>query len=216
MLVGVAAGHPATVDAGFEILASGGSAADAAVAASLVSCVAETMMTGLLGGGHGIYWSAARREARLIDCFVAVPGLGAAPTEPELIRLEVPFGAELVHYAVGPASCAVPGLPAGLDALWRLHGCLPWETLVEPALHAPGGRLLQAGDVVDQPGLVAALELVADEGAAAVYAGTIRGRLLELMAERGGPVTADDLDAYRAVWLEPVEVRRDGDRFLTR
>src|SRR5918999_6093323 len=248
MLVGVAAGHPATVDAGIEILEAGGSAADAAVAASLVSCVAETMMTGLLGGGHGIYWSAARREARLLDCFVAVPGLGAPPTEPELIRLEVPFGAELVHYAVGPASCGVPGLPAGLDALWRMHGRLPWKSLVEPALrlarrgvelppahasclamlapvmtmnegaalHAPGGRLLQAGDVVDQPGLVAALELIADEGAAAVYAGTIRARLLELMAERGGLVTADDLDAYRAVWLEPVEVWRNGDRFLTR
>jgi gamma-glutamyltranspeptidase / glutathione hydrolase len=248
MLVGVAAGHPATVDAGIEILEAGGSAGDAAVAASLASCVAETMMTGLLGGGHAIYWSEARREARLLDCFVAVPGLGAPPVEPELIRLEVPFGAELVHYAVGPASFAVPGLPAGLDALWKLHGRLPWESLVEPALrlarrgvelppahasclamlapvmtmnegaalHAPGGRLLEAGDVVEQPGLVAALELVADEGAAAVYAGTIRGSLLELMAERGGLVTADDLDAYRAVWVEPVEVWRDGRRNLTR
>jgi gamma-glutamyltranspeptidase/glutathione hydrolase len=248
MLVGVAAGHPATVDAGIEILEAGGSAADAAVAASLASCVAETMMTGLLSGGHGIYWSAERREARLLDCFVAVPGLGAPPTEPELIRLEVPFGAELVHYAVGPASFAVPGLPAGLDALWRLHGRLPWERLVEPALrlarrgvelpaahasclamlapvmtmnegaalHAPGGRLLAAGDVVEQPGVVAALELVADEGAESVYTGTIRERLLELMAERGGLVTADDLDAYRAVWLEPVEVWRDGHRHLTR
>jgi gamma-glutamyltranspeptidase / glutathione hydrolase len=248
MLVGVAAGHPATVDAGIEILEAGGSAADAAVAASLASCVAETLMTGLLGGGHAIYWSAARREARLLDCFVSVPGLGAPPGEPELVRLEVPFGAELVHYAVGPASCAVPGLPAGLDALWRLHGRLPWETLVAPALHlarhgvelppahasclamlAPvmtmnegaalhlrGGRLLAAGDLLEQPGLVTALELVADEGANGVYAGTIRARLLELMAERGGLVTADDLDAYRAVWLEPVEVWRDGRRHLTR
>ena len=49
---GIAAGHPATADAGAEILAEGGSAADAAVAACLASCVAETIMTGLLGGGH--------------------------------------------------------------------------------------------------------------------------------------------------------------------
>ena len=47
---GVAAGHPATVVAGIEILEEGGSAADAAVAASFASCVAETLMTGLLGG----------------------------------------------------------------------------------------------------------------------------------------------------------------------
>ena len=74
---GVAAGHPATARAGAEILADGGSAADAAVAASLASCVAETVMTGLLGGGHAIYYDAAPARARNLDCFCAVPGLGA-------------------------------------------------------------------------------------------------------------------------------------------
>src|SRR2546421_2419048 len=131
---GLAAGHPATVEAGIEILEEGGTAADAAVAASLASCVAETVMTGLLGGGHAIYLDGASGRASNLDCFVAVPGLGAAPREPELLHLDVPFGAELVHYAVGPASCGVPGLPAGLDALWREHGRLPWARLVEPAL----------------------------------------------------------------------------------
>ena len=43
---GIAAGNPATAAAGAEILADGGNAADAAVAASLASCVAETVMTG--------------------------------------------------------------------------------------------------------------------------------------------------------------------------
>jgi gamma-glutamyltranspeptidase / glutathione hydrolase len=131
---GVAAGHPATTAAGMQVLADGGSAADAAVAACLASCVAETVMTGLLGGGHAIYYDAARERARNLDCFVAVPGLGAAPGEPELLELQVPFGAELVQYAVGPASCGVPGLPAGLVALWREHGRLPWPELAGPAL----------------------------------------------------------------------------------
>ena len=130
----VAAGHPATAAAGAEILADGGSAADAAVASVLASCVAETVMTGLLGGGHAIYWDAARRTARNLDCFVAVPGLGADPRQAELVHLDVPFGEELVHYAVGPASCGTPGVPAGLDALWQEHGRLPWPRLVEPAL----------------------------------------------------------------------------------
>src|SRR6266516_4357501 len=114
MHAGVAAGHPATTDAGIEILAAGGNAADAAVAACLASCVAETVMTGLLGGGHAIYFDAATGRARNLDCFVAVPGLGAEPREPELLHLDVPFGAELVHYAVGIASCGVPGVVAGL------------------------------------------------------------------------------------------------------
>jgi gamma-glutamyltranspeptidase / glutathione hydrolase len=134
IVAGVAAGHPATTAAGIEILAEGGSAADAAVAACLASCVAETVMTGLLGGGHAIYFDAATGHARNLDCFVAVPGLGAEWHEPELFHLDVPFGAELVHYAVGPASCGVPGLPAGLVALWQEYGLLPWPRVVDPAV----------------------------------------------------------------------------------
>src|ERR671933_333961 len=201
MRAAVAAGHPATAQTGAEILEAGGSAADAAVAASLASCVAETVMTGFLGGGHAIYYDAGGGQARNLDCFVAVPGLGVAPREAALLELDVPFGAELVHYAVGIASCGVPGVPAGLDALWRRHGRLDWPRLVEPALrlaragvemppahasclamlapvmtmnegariYAPAGRLLEAGDRLEQPGLVHALEAVAAEGARSVY-----------------------------------------------
>src|SRR6266496_5202363 len=131
---GIAAGHPATAAAGAEILAAGGNAADAAVAASLASCVAETLMTGLLGGGHAIYFDAATGRARNLDCFVAVPGLGGEDRSAELVELDVPFGEEVVQYAIGIASCGVPGVPGGLDELWRWHGRLPWERLVEPAL----------------------------------------------------------------------------------
>src|SRR5947209_4675707 len=90
----VAAGHPATAAAGAEILAEGGTAADATVAAALASCVSETVMTGLLGGGHGIYWDGASGRARLLDCFVSVPGLGRIEPNPELVHLDVPFGEE--------------------------------------------------------------------------------------------------------------------------
>src|SRR5687767_6907447 len=202
---GVAAGHAATADAAAEILQEGGSAADAAVAASLASCVAETVMTGLLGGGHALHWDG--REAWSLDCFVDVPsGRGAAPVE-----LHVPFGEELVHYAVGPGTCAVPGLPAGLGALHERFGVLPWPRLVEPALrlarsnvvmppahaaclamlapvftmraageriYAPAGRPLETGEVLAQPGLVEALSIVAEEGVGTVYTGTIAERLL--------------------------------------
>jgi gamma-glutamyltranspeptidase / glutathione hydrolase len=235
----VAAGHPATAAAGFEILAEGGTAADAAVAASLASCVAETVMTGLLSGGHAIVWDGS--HARNLDCFVTVP-TGSGPL---MLDVPVPFGEETVHYAVGPASCAVPGLPAGLDALWRQHGRLPWARLVEPALalaragvvmpprhaacfamlepvmtlnrgaelYAPGGRLLAAGDRLDQPGLVAALETLAAEGATAVYRGSIAEALL---AVEGIGVTRGDLEAYEPRWSDPVEVPYAGTRFLMR
>ena len=132
------------MEAGIEVLAASGSAADAAVAACLASCVAETVMTGLLGGGHAIYFDAASGRARNLDCFVAVPGLDASvrPTEP--VELEIPFGAELVHYTIGAATCGVPGIPAGLATLHGEYGRLPWARLVEPAL-----RLARTG--VDFP-----------------------------------------------------------------
>jgi gamma-glutamyltranspeptidase/glutathione hydrolase len=234
----VAAGHPATAAAGLEILADGGTAADAAVAAALASCVAETVMTGLLGGAHAIVWDGSR--VRSLDCFVTVPS-GSGP----MVELAVPFGEETVRYSVGPASCAVPGLPAGLDALWREYGRLPWARLVEPALvlaragselpfrhaaclamlepvmtlnrgadlYAPGGRLLGAGGRLEQPGLVAALELLAGEGADSVYRGTIAESLFGV---EGIVVTRDDLAAYRVLWAEPVEVPYAGTRFFTR
>ena len=216
MTASIAAGHPATVGAGIEILQAGGGAADAAVAASLASCVAETVMTGLLGGGHAIYYEAASGQIENLDCFVAVPGLGAERRQAQLLELDVPFGAELVHYAVGIASCGVPGVPAGLDQLWRRHGRLDWPRLVEPALrlarggvemspaqasclamlapvmtmnegariYAPGGVLLETGNRLEQPGLVRALELMAEEGAASAYSGSIADALLALMLER--------------------------------
>jgi gamma-glutamyltranspeptidase/glutathione hydrolase len=70
--------------------------------------------------------------------------------------------------------------------------------------------------VLEQPGLVRALGLVADEGAATVYTGSIAGVLLYLVAEREGAVTADDLASYRAEWREPVEVAFAGRRIATR
>jgi gamma-glutamyltranspeptidase/glutathione hydrolase len=245
---GIAAGHPATADAGFGVLEDGGTAADAAVAASLASCVAETVMTGLAGGGHAIWFDGKSGEVRLLDFFVTVPGLESHRALSGLEDIGIPFGNEIVHYQVGIASCAVPGVPAGLDELWRRHGRLPWARLVEPALalarsgvemppahaaclamlapvmtlregariYAPDGELLPSGSRLEQPGLVKALELIRDEGARTFYAGSIADALLALMAERGGPVTADDLQAYEPTWRDPTEATYLGRRVLTR
>jgi gamma-glutamyltranspeptidase/glutathione hydrolase len=228
------------VAAGIGILEEGGTAADAAVAASLASCVAETVMTGLLGGGHAVYFDG--REVWNLDCFVDVPsGAGAPPVE-----LRVPFGEELVHYAVGPGTCAVPGLPRGLGELHRRHGRLPWPTVVAPALrlaregvvmppahaaclamlgpvftmqpdgeriYAPAGRLLETGETLAQPGLATALELLAEEGADSVYEGSIAELLTTF---EGVPVTAADLARYEARWDAPPEIPWLGRRVLTR
>jgi gamma-glutamyltranspeptidase/glutathione hydrolase len=244
---GVAGGHPATVRAGIEALSEGGGAADAAVAACLASCVAETVMTGLLGGGHGMIWDAAKGKALHLDFFVAVPGLGAVQRARELRRLEVPFGQELVHYAIGPASCAVPGVLPGLRELWGRYGRLPWPRLLEPAIelardgvpmtprhvaclemlapvmtlhdgariYAPGGALLQENELLRQPGIASALTLLGEDPES-LERGELARALLELMADRDGVVTRDDLDAYRPAWRDPVAVDYAGTRLHTR
>ena len=71
MKAGVAAGHPATAEVGFEILAEGGTAADAVVAMALASCVAETVMSGLLAGCHVIAFDGSKVQN--LDGFAAVP-----------------------------------------------------------------------------------------------------------------------------------------------
>ena len=244
----IAAGHPATARAGLEILEADGNAADAAVAATFVACVAETVMTGIAGGGHAIWWDATARRATLLDFFVSVPGLGGRRNAAPPTEIEIPFGSQPVPYAIGIGTCAVPGVALGLDALWRRFGSLPWSRLVEPALqvarsgvelppahaaclamlepvltmregapmYAPHGRLLTAGERLDQPGLARALELVADEGAATFSSGTVAHELVALMEERGGLVTAEDLRAYEPEWLDPVEVEYAGRRVHTR
>jgi gamma-glutamyltranspeptidase/glutathione hydrolase len=244
MKAGIAAGHPATAAAGAEILSAGGNAADAAVAATLASCVAETVMTGLLGGGHAIYWDPARGQAVNLDCFCTVP----SGERGDLEVLEVPFGEELVHYAIGPASFAVPGVPAGVGALHARFGRLPWRDVFAPALrlarrgvemppahasclamlapvmtmdagariYAPNNTLLQPGDTLNQPGLEKALVLLAEEGAASVYTGSLAQSVLSLMRQRGGIVTASDLSAYEARWSDPLVVPYAGTRVLTR
>jgi gamma-glutamyltranspeptidase / glutathione hydrolase len=240
---GVAAGHPATAEAGAAVLAAGGNAADATVAAVLASCVAETVMTGLLGGGHAIYWDAARGSAWNLDCFCSVP----SGERGKLVELPVPFGEELVHYAIGPASFAVPGVPGGLGALHERFGRLPWRELCSPAIaiahgvtmppahaaclamlapvmtldrgaeiYAPGGALLEAGDDLRQPGLARALELLADEGARSMNDGSLAEAILALERERGGAVTRDDLASYDARWIEPTRIAYAGMDVVTR
>jgi gamma-glutamyltranspeptidase/glutathione hydrolase len=205
---------------------------------ALASCVAETVLSGLLSGAHAAVFDGER--AYHLDCFAAVPS-GSGP----LLEVPVLFGEHVVPYFVGPSSCAVPGLPAGIDEVWRRLGRLPWREIVAPArrlavegvelpaaqarslemlagimtpgrgadIYTPGGKLLVGGDRLDQPRLVHALDAIADEGARSVYEGTLAEALLGV---EGIEITADDLTGYRAEWREPVFAAWQGMRVATR
>jgi gamma-glutamyltranspeptidase/glutathione hydrolase len=130
---GVAASHPATARTGIRILQAGGSAADAAVGAVLACCVAETVYTGLGGGGFATFFEASTGKVTCLDFFVAVPGLDGDRKPEPMVAVDVFFGGLPQVYSIGGASVAVPGVPAGLGEVHKRWGRLPWPEVVEPA-----------------------------------------------------------------------------------
>jgi gamma-glutamyltranspeptidase / glutathione hydrolase len=131
---GVATGHPATAAAGLRILAAGGSAADAAVAAVLSGSAAESILTSVGGGGFATYYDAGSRAVTCLDFFCSIPGLDGDRTAGPMEPIEVNFGGVPLAYSIGGASVAVPGVPAGCGAVHERWGRLPWHQVVEPAI----------------------------------------------------------------------------------
>ena len=134
----VAAGHPLTAAAGARVLDEGGNAVDACVAAAFAAWVAESPLTGPGAGGFALVVPSDGRPARVADFFVSTPGLGRpAPPAAEMRAIDVAFGGDgqtTQVFRIGEASCAVPGAAAGLGAVHRAYGRLPWRVLLEPAI----------------------------------------------------------------------------------
>ncbi len=207
----IAAGHPCTAAAGARVLAAGGNAVDAAVAAVLAAFVAEGPLTGPAGGGF-ILVAGRQTEPVVYDAFFAAPHRPLGEVE----EVVVDFGdASTQVFHVGAGTVAVPGLVAGLERVHAAHGRLAWSEVAQGAvdlardgveineaqaiLHdvlvpilqreAAGRRIYGRRDRVVTSELVPALEMLRDRGAGAVS---------ELL-----PELADDLQAYR---VEPRSV----------
>jgi gamma-glutamyltranspeptidase / glutathione hydrolase len=193
----IAAGHPLTAEAGARILAEGGNAVDACIAAAAVSWVTESPLTGPGGGGFLLVHRARDRTGTVHDFFVATPGLGFDGERSEMAGVDISFdGTTTQRFRVGEASCAVPGAVAGLAEAHRVYGRLPWPILLEPAIDlATKGVTLTE----EQAFLHAVLDPVLrfGPGTSAVYGGdaclrsgeTLRladlGETLRLLAEDG-------------------------------
>lgn len=148
----VAAGHPLTAQAGAEILAEGGNAVDACIAAAFVSWVAESPLTGPGAGGFMLVHRASDHTDRLLDFFVAIPGRDFPRGErDEMQPVDVEFEAGIAQvFLIGAASCAVPGAVAGLGAAHAAYARIPWADLV-----APAARLAREGiEVNEQQGFL--------------------------------------------------------------
>jgi gamma-glutamyltranspeptidase / glutathione hydrolase len=131
----VAGGHAQTAEAGARVLEAGGNAVDAAVAAALVSWVAESPLTGPGAGGFMLVHRARDRSTRVFDFFVAIPGLGSDGELGVMDEVIVDFSGDSTQpFHIGAASCAIPGAPLGLETAHRMFGRLPWRELFQPAV----------------------------------------------------------------------------------
>jgi gamma-glutamyltranspeptidase/glutathione hydrolase len=217
----IAAGHPLTAEAGARVLANGGNAVDACVAAAFVAFVTEGPLTGPAGGGF--FLAHAEGVTTLIDCFFAVPTATLGLIE----ELTVDFGSTTQSYHVGEGSVAVPGLLAGLAQAHRRLGQLEWADLVAPAIELAhigvevsgaqaflheilvtvlqrdegGRRIYGVPERLDTTDLAATLERVRDDPDAAVR---------ELL-----PELERDLASYTPVEREPLRATIGGREVLT-
>jgi gamma-glutamyltranspeptidase / glutathione hydrolase len=141
----VAAGHPLTAQAGARVLREGGNAVDAAVAAMLTSFVTESLLTGLGAGGYMLV-AGGGVPPTLLDFFVQAPARLGDGSEVELRGIDVSFGDAEQVFHIGPASCGVYGVPAGVCEALRRWGTVPLADLAAPAAQlAREGVVLNAG-----------------------------------------------------------------------
>ena len=233
----VATSQPLATAAGLEVLAAGGTAADAAVAAAAALNVTEPTSTGLGGDMFALYYEAATGQVSALN------GSGRAPSALTLERLRREGLAELPPYHA--YTVTVPGACAGWCDLLERHGRLPLERALAPAIRlaeegfpvapvtahfwaggakrqltsAPNGRELtidgrapQAGEIFRNPGLARTLKTIAAGGKAAYYEGQIAAAIAKVIKQAGGCLAESDLAAHVSTWEAPIAVDYRGLR----
>lgn len=241
----VAAGDPATADAGATALQRGGNAVDAAVAASFAAFVCELPLCSPLGGAVALV-HAPGQGTIAIDAFARTPGHGAAQGPLDFEHVEVDFGAARQVFHVGRGSAAVPLALRGLLELQARRGLLPLTEVLAPAIAlgrrgfvvGPGvgfalsllapifertaecAALCRVGERVARPGdRLTNAALAATLEALARDPGVVGALEADLLAQHGeavgGRITAEDLARARVSEAAPVLLEHAGATLAT-
>ncbi|HET7871313.1 MAG TPA: gamma-glutamyltransferase [Terriglobales bacterium] len=225
----VATSHYLASQAGAQILAKGGSAIDAAIAANAVLGVTEPMMNGMGGDLFLIYWDS--KSGKLY-------GLNASGWAPQKLTPQY-LNREGFHAmpSDGIHSVTVPGAVEGWSKAHQKFGRLAWKDLFSPAIYyadhgyavpemiqaywvegearleksdeakrvfLPKGKLPRTGEVFRNPDLAKALRLVATQGRDAFYKGEIAQAIIATSSPLGGTMRLEDLAEFSAEWVEPI------------
>ena len=125
----VVTAHPLASQAALGVLARGGSAVDAAIAAQLVLGLVEPQSSGIGGGAFLLHWSARDGKLRSYDGRETAP---ASVTEQHFLRDGAPL--PFMDAVISGNSVGTPGLVSLLALTYRQHGRLPWQDLFQPAI----------------------------------------------------------------------------------
>ncbi len=231
----VATSQTLASQAGAQVLARGGSAMDAAIAANAALGVVEPESCGIGGDLFAIYWD--KKTGKLS----AINASGWAPT-----GLTVGFLKGLGDKTMpqeGIQSVTVPGAVAGWASLHARFGKLAWSELFQPAIYFAdhgfpvtemisgawkleekklgadlngkrvllhNGKAPEAGEFFRDPEMAAAYRLIAAQGPAAFYKGDIAKAMLATSARLGGKMTAADLAEFEPEWVTPISTEYRG------
>jgi gamma-glutamyltranspeptidase/glutathione hydrolase len=127
------------------------------------------------------------------------------------------FGRLPLSALVAPAArLAREGVPLTAQQAYivELLGGIVTSTPESSALFAPQGQLLHAGQRIYQPELADSLERLGAEGARPFYEGDIGAAISGWIGERGGLLTRADLEAYKVIDRQPLEVEYRGREVL--
>lgn len=226
---------------GRDVLASGGNAADAAVATAFALAVAYPTAGNVGGGGFAV--TRIRGEVRALDFRETAP---SAATRDMYLDAD---GKPKPEAREGIKSVGVPGSVAGL---WELHRTLgskkkTWKELLAPAiklaeegfvvddafhstleaarkrlekhpvsaaLFFPSGAPLAKGSTWKNPELAAVLKRI-EKGPAGFYEGPTAEAIVKQMKEEGGLISLADLKKYQAKWRKPLEFTYRGHKITS-
>jgi gamma-glutamyltranspeptidase/glutathione hydrolase len=218
----VATSQPLAAQAGLAVLARGGNAVDAAVAAAAVIALAEPCSNGLGSDNFAIVWDGQQLHG------LNSSGIAPAAWTPEYFRRK--YGSDPGKRPLrGWDTVTVPGAVAGWALLHKRLGKLAFADVLAPAIgyaergfavssvvnekwelaapllreqpgfaehFLPRGRVPEIGERFVLPGAARTLKLLAKEGGEAFYRGEIAAAIARHAGDHGGSMTAADLAAY--------------------
>jgi gamma-glutamyltranspeptidase/glutathione hydrolase len=239
----IASANFMATNAGFEVLAKGGNAFDAAVAVASTLSVVEPESSGIGGGFMATLHIARGNRNVFLDARETAP---AAVDPKDYLN---PDGSPNRDAALkGPLSAGIPGEPAGLVWLAKHYGRLPLKASLAPAIRTardgftpdprllasirgeqkdlerwpasaakflPGGKPPAAGAVWRDPDQARTWERIAEQGDAGFYRGEVAAKLVNAVRAAGGNWTLADLADYRAKERAPITIDYRGYHIVT-